>query len=60
VADDRNFSFLEVERLEHRWNEGADSLAWDAQGWIGGDYDMAWFKTEGESVLDRRLESAEV
>ena len=60
VADDHIFSFLEVERLEHRWNEGSNSLEWDAEGWIGDDYNKAWLKTEGEMVFDRRLESAEI
>lgn len=60
VADDRLFTFFQVEELEHRWNDGADSVNWDAQGWIGGDVNRAWLKTEGEQILEDTLEEAEV
>lgn len=33
--------------------------AWDAQGWVGGDYDRFWWKSEGE-ITDGDFEDAEV
>lgn len=60
VADDRIFTFFQAEQLEHRWNDGANTLNWEAQGWVGGDVNRAWLKTEGEQVLDDTLEEAEV
>ncbi len=32
--------------------------SWDFDGWIGGDYDKLWLKSEGE-ILDNETESAE-
>ena len=45
------FSFLLFEQLEYRSNAGPDTLSWDAEGWIGGDYNKLWMKTEGERRL---------
>lgn len=41
-------SYFLVDQFEHRFDKGRDSLYWQAQGWIGGDYDKLWIKTEGE------------
>jgi len=41
------YSKLIFDQLEHRWNDGPDTYVWDAQGWIGGDYNKLWVKTEG-------------
>jgi copper resistance protein B len=30
------------------------------RGWIGGDYDRLWFKTQGDDVLDGPVEAAEL
>lgn len=43
--------FLQVERLEQSLDEGERVLQWEAQGWIGGDLNKLWFKTEGERDL---------
>lgn len=40
--------YVEGERLEYRSNEGDPVFLWDAQGWIGGDINRLWIKTEGE------------
>jgi copper resistance protein B len=53
------YSFL-VDRLEWRSRNGRDGYAWDAQGWIGGDIDKLWVKTEGEGAFGEAVESAEV
>lgn len=58
--DDRIFTFFQAEKLEYRLGDGDDSLHWDAQGWIGDDYNKVWLKTEGEKVFDGDLEEAEV
>lgn len=54
------FTYLEVEQLEYRLARGANTLHWDAQGWIGNDDHKAWFKTEGEHPRRGKLERAEV
>ncbi|PKP68083.1 MAG: copper resistance protein B [Alphaproteobacteria bacterium HGW-Alphaproteobacteria-5] len=45
-------SLVLVDRLEYQTNEGNDLVLWDAQGWIGGDINKFWVKTEGEYLLD--------
>ncbi len=39
---------LLADRFERQYQEGSDQWLWDAQGWIGGDYDKLWVKSEGE------------
>lgn len=46
------YSLLIFDQLEYRGNEGSDTFTWDAQGWIGGDYNKFWFKTEGDQELN--------
>ena len=48
VEDDQVFSFLLFDQLEYRNNNGPDTFSWDVQGWIGGDYNRFWVKTEGD------------
>lgn len=50
---------LLVDRLEHRWRDGENSVEWDVQGWIGGDTNKLWFNSEGSKVVDGKLERAE-
>ncbi len=40
--------FVLGDQLEFRANDGDDLLRWDAEGWVGGDYNRLWLKTEGE------------
>ena len=48
------------ERLEYQSREGDPAVAWEGQGWIGGDLRKLWIKTEGDYDLDRgRFEEAE-
>ena len=45
-------SFLLAEILEYRaTSEGPDTFRWDIFGWIGGDYNRLWIKTEGSQQL---------
>jgi copper resistance protein B len=53
-------TFIEADQLEYRVRHGDDAYGWEAQGWIGGDYDKAWVKTRGEGVMDGEVERAEV
>ncbi|MQA67384.1 MAG: copper resistance protein B [Alphaproteobacteria bacterium] len=59
MEDDQVTTFVEVEQLEYRIKDGKESLSWDAQAWVGGDYHKLWFKTEGEAPVGERLEEAE-
>lgn len=57
---DMLFGSLLVDQLEHGWRDGQDTVAWKAQGWIGGDVQKLYLKTEGEYVRDDTVEKAEV
>lgn len=48
VHDAPWFSALLIERLEWQQRSGDDALLWDATGWIGGDRNRLWLRTEGE------------
>ena len=37
-----------ADRLEWQDADSADVLAWDIEGWFGGDFDRLWLRTEGE------------
>ena len=52
--------FLQADRLEFRRNEGSGPMLFEAQGWVGGDYQRFWFKTEGEYAEGGEFEEAEV
>ncbi len=53
--------FINGERLEFQTREGDPLFLWDAQGWIGGDLNKFWVKTEGEYLFGASvLEHAEV
>lgn len=59
VADTQPFTFLYADRLEYRVQPGKDLTLWDLQGWVGGDYNKFWFKTEGETETSGRTEQGE-
>lgn len=55
IPDDKLYAFTLFEQLEYRVatdDETADHLGWEAQGWIGGDFNKFWWKNEGEAVFD--------
>lgn len=62
VEDDHIYTFVLLDRIEYQRGRGGDpdKRVWDAQGWVGGDYDKFWFKTEGESRVGGGTENAEV
>ena len=50
-----------AEHLEIHSNDGDPLAVWEAQGWVGGDIQKLWFKTNGEYEPDEgRFEEAEV
>lgn len=51
--------FLLGDRIEYQARRGTDARIWDVQGWIGGDYDKLWLKSEG-AVEAGRTRDAEV
>ena len=40
--------FVLFDQLEWQSLDGGDSGAWDTKGWIGGDRNRFWFRTEGD------------
>ncbi len=55
LSDDKLYAFTLFEQLEYRVatdDKTADHLGWEAQGWIGGDFNKFWWKNEGEAVFD--------
>ena len=55
LSDDKLYAFTLFEQLEYRVATGdktADHLGWEAQGWIGGDFNKFWWKNEGKAVFD--------
>lgn len=50
---------LFLDRAEARLGEGTNGYAFDGDGWIGGDIDKLWIKTEGEGDFDHGLEGVE-
>src|SRR5919197_2594004 len=51
VADRPIIGYLLVDQLEYQRNPGAGTLRWEAEGWVGGDYNKLWVKTEGDQGL---------
>lgn len=55
IPDDRVYVFTLFEQLEYRTatdDQTVDQLGWDAQGWIGDDFNKFWWKSEGEAAFD--------
>ncbi|HMA51940.1 MAG TPA: copper resistance protein B, partial [Magnetospirillaceae bacterium] len=36
-----------LDQFEGRLGAGGGTFRWDGQGWVGGDYDKLWVKSEG-------------
>lgn len=48
IHDHQLFWFFLLDQVEYRQAEKSEVVAWDASGWVGGDYNRLWLKTEGE------------
>ena len=52
MQDDTIHFFVLLEQLE--WQRGdASGVAWDSTGWVGGDLERLWFRTEGDAEHGR-------
>jgi copper resistance protein B len=51
--------YLLADKLEWQDADDGSALAWDLSGWIGGDIDRLWIRSEGERV-NGKTEDAEV
>jgi len=47
VDDTDLYTYFSFDELEIRGGD-ANPIRWDAEGWIGGDFNKLWVKTEGE------------
>ncbi|GAA0304546.1 copper resistance protein B [Sphingomonas oligophenolica] len=52
--------WFQADRFEYRGRAGKDGYLWDAQGYVGGDLDKLWVKSEGEGRFGQPTERAEV
>jgi len=43
----QTYAHAVLDQFEGRLGAGGGTLRWDGQGWIGGDYDRLWVKSEG-------------
>jgi copper resistance protein B len=59
VHDTALNSFFILEKLEWQDADDGSALNWEAQGWIGGDVDRLWLRSEGERT-NGKTENAEV
>ena len=59
---DQVFTYVQAEQLEYRaaTDDGSDTFSWDVRGWVGGDYNRLWFKTQGDDRLDGPVENGEL
>jgi copper resistance protein B len=58
VHDDAVHYFVVFDQLEWQVGDGVTGGSWDNRGWIGGDVNRFWFRTEGEAA-DGRLAGAQ-
>lgn len=52
TEDEDVYSYSLIDRLEYGDPDGTNNYLWDAQGWVGGDFNKFWWKTEGEGPLN--------
>lgn len=50
MMDDKTYVFFMTDRLEYYGTEGPDPIVWDVQGWVGGNKNKFWFKSEGKAL----------
>jgi len=59
VHDSALNSYFLADKLEWQNGDDASTLAWDVSGWIGGDIDRLWLRSEGERS-NGKTEDAEI
>ncbi len=61
VMDSKTFTFFQMRKNEYQIDDDNQFYSWDAEGWVGGDYNRLWLKTQGEYLIDDdKTESAEL
>ncbi len=50
IMDDKIYTFLLFDQIEYRQTGDANPVGWEMLGWIGGDYNRFWIKSEGEQA----------
>lgn len=58
VSDNMVFHQVLIDQLEYVRSRGRGGLAWDAQAWVGRDYNRLWVKTEGERVEGQTIDAS--
>jgi len=54
VEDSQIYHMALFDLLEYRaYDSGPATMTWDFVGWLGGDYNRLWIKTEGDMNLSR-------
>lgn len=59
VHDSQINSLFVINQLEWQGADDGSAVNWDAKGWVGGDIDRLWLRTEGERAKGR-TEKAEI
>ncbi|WP_192558540.1 copper resistance protein B [Pseudomonas allokribbensis] len=59
VHDSAINTYFLADKLEWQNGDDASTLAWDLSGWIGGDIDRLWLRSEGERS-NGKTEDAEI
>jgi copper resistance protein B len=58
---ERLFGMVQNELFEYRGADvGGASFNWDTRGWVGGDVERLWFKTQGGTRLNGDFRNAEM
>ncbi len=58
MNDNAVYTYVLLDELEWQGDQSAGGLNWDAKGWVGGDRNRLWFRTQGQAD-DGRLDDAE-
>ena len=60
MHDDPLLAMFKLDQFEHAHGDDENSTAWEAEAWIGRDFDKLWLRTEGERQsggTDARIEA---
>ncbi len=60
MHDDPLLAMFKLDQFERAHGDDAYATSWEAEGWIGRDFDKLWLRTEGEhedGVTDARIEA---
>ena len=60
VMDNKIYSMFLADQLVHGFDHPSNSLRFNGQSWIGGDYNRLWINTEGTKRYNGDLEDTDV